>query len=384
MRVFYRIDGVPVHNVLLMPTREEAVNYPSGNIHLGHCESCGFIRNVAFHPDLHEYSARYEETQGFSPTFNAFHQNLAGRLIDQFQLQGKDILEIGCGKGEFLALLCRLGDNRGVGFDPSYVEERLDIPSGLSLTFIRDFYSERYAKYQADFVCCKMTLEHIHRPLEFIESLKPALKGQKNPIVFFMVPDAGLLLRQAAFWDVYYEHCSYFTDRSLARLFRGAGFEIVDLEREYEGQYLSISLRLTSPSKSQGQLDEGGNGQQIERYTDTFSNRCNLTISAWQDEIERTCREKGQVVLWGGRSKAVSFLSHLGLAEEIQYVVDINPYRQGTFIAGSGQEIIAPDQLQEIRPHLVVVMNPVYCAEIEQSLGKMGLNPEVRSVESIQ
>ena len=40
-------------------------------------------------------------------------------------LRGKDIIEIGCGKGEFLLLLCEMGNNRGTGFDPGFVSERI-------------------------------------------------------------------------------------------------------------------------------------------------------------------------------------------------------------------------------------------------------------------
>ena len=116
MSIFCEFRGVPVHSVLLMPTREAAVNYPRGDIVLGFCKTCGFISNVAFNPDMQEYSSRYEETQGFSPTFNTFHQNLASRLINRYNLHGKDIIEIGCGKGEFLTILCETGKNRGVGF----------------------------------------------------------------------------------------------------------------------------------------------------------------------------------------------------------------------------------------------------------------------------
>ena len=95
--MFYEFEGVPVHSVLLLPTRGDAMDCPRGDIALGFCRACGFISNVAFDPSLHEYSSRYEATQAFSPTFNAFAHRLATRLIDQYDLHGKDVIEIGCG-----------------------------------------------------------------------------------------------------------------------------------------------------------------------------------------------------------------------------------------------------------------------------------------------
>ncbi|MGM0450759.1 MAG: class I SAM-dependent methyltransferase, partial [Pseudomonadota bacterium] len=158
--VFHEQDNVPVNSCILLNTREEAQQFPVGRIALGFCSTCGFIFNTAFDPGLIEYSARYEETQGFSGTFNRFHRELAQHLIDRHDLRGKRVLEIGCGKGEFLLLLSELGGNEGIGFDPGYDEQRMQSDAAKRLTFIKDFYSEQYSDVKADLVCCKMTLEH--------------------------------------------------------------------------------------------------------------------------------------------------------------------------------------------------------------------------------
>ena len=82
MEVFHAIDGVPTNSCILLPTREEAQSYPCGDVRLAFCRHCGFISNIAFDPKLTEYSGRYEETQAFSPTFNAFHDKLAHALVE--------------------------------------------------------------------------------------------------------------------------------------------------------------------------------------------------------------------------------------------------------------------------------------------------------------
>src|SRR5688572_2141086 len=147
--LFYEARRVPVHSVLLMPTRAEALSFPQGDIRLAFCRTCGLISNTAFDPRTQAFSARYEETQGFSPTYQDFAHSQAEELIERYDLRGKEIIEIGCGKGEFLSLLCALGDNRGIGFDPAYVEGRADERAGRGVTFIRDLYSEKYAGYRA-------------------------------------------------------------------------------------------------------------------------------------------------------------------------------------------------------------------------------------------
>ena len=380
MSVFYELKSVPVHSVLLMPTRETALNYPKGDIVLGFCHSCGFISNIAFDPGVHEYSSSYEETQGFSSTFNAFHRSLAHRLIDKYDLHNKDIIEIGCGKGEFLTLLCELGDNQGIGFDPAYISERSHSKARDRLTFIQDFYSERYSNYKGDFVCCKMTLEHIQPTADFLYTVRRSIGEQPNTVVFFQVPDATRILRELAFWDIYYEHCSYFSLGSLARLFRHCGFDIIDLTKDYGDQYLMIEAR-PSPGRGGMHLKQEDDLEELTRDVAFFSQNHRGKLDTWKRNL-REIRQKGQrAVLWGGGSKGVAFLTTLGIQDEIEYVVDINPYKHGMYMAGNGQEIVAPDFLRDYKPDIVIIMNPIYYEEIQQDLSHLGLNPKLLTVE---
>jgi DUF971 family protein len=135
----YEAKNVPVHSVLLHSSKEEALQYPKRDIWLGFCQTVGFYIMQLSMQDVHEYSAKYEATQGYSPTFNAFHQRLAENLIERYDLHDKTIIEIGCGQGEFLTLLCELGGNRGIGFDPAYVPERSMAPKTSQVRFVKTF-----------------------------------------------------------------------------------------------------------------------------------------------------------------------------------------------------------------------------------------------------
>jgi hypothetical protein len=76
----------------------------------------------------------------------------------------------------------------------------------------------------------------------------------------------------------------------------------------------------------------------------------------------------------------VSFLTTLGLGGEIEYAVDINPYRQGCFMPITAQRIVAPEFLRSYQPDLVIVMNSVYVPEITAMLASLDLTPEVRAL----
>ena len=135
----------------------------------------------------------------FQGTFNSFHKALAERMIERYDLHEKDIIEIGCGKGEFLVMLCELGNNRGTGFDPGFVDDRIDSSAADRIEFVTDFYSEKYASYQGDFLCCKMTLEHIHPTADFIKTVRRSIGDRLDTVIFFQIPDTTRIIEDCGF-----------------------------------------------------------------------------------------------------------------------------------------------------------------------------------------
>lgn len=379
MTIFYEKSGAPVHSVVLLPTLEQALAYPTGDIALGFCERCGFVSNLAYDANLQDYATDYESTQSYSPTFNAFAQRLAQRLIDRYDLHGKEIVEIGCGQGEFLYLLCELGDNRGTGFDPAYRQEAVDSPARDRVQIVADYYSERYAQHNADLVVCKMTLEHIDRTGDFVRTVRRAVGDRHDTVIFFQVPNGEYVMRDVAFWDVYYEHCSYFSEASLAHLFRSSGFEVLDLAAEYDDQYLMIEARPVAGPVA-APADDAGALARMRGHVAHFAAHQREVIDGWRDELTRLHADGQRVVIWGGGSKGVAFLTTVGIRDEIAYVVDINPRKQGMFMAGTGQQIVGPEFLREVQPQVVVVMNPIYCDEIGEQLAALGVHARLLPV----
>ncbi len=377
---FYAVKNVPVHSVLMMATREEAVNYPKGNIQLAVCQHCGFITNTAFDGTEQEYSAPYEGTQSYSPTFNAFHKRLAEGLIERYDLHNKEIIEIGCGQGEFLILLCELGQNRGIGFDPAYDNRR---PVGMQsdrVTFIADFYSEEYTRYHADFVCCKMTLEHISDTAEFVHRVRRSIGDRLETTVFFQVPSARYVLGDLAFWDVYYEHCSYFDANALTYLFEACGFQVLDTHTEYDNQYLVIEAKPVQGESPNPQFSSAA-VEDLLQAVEHFRTQCAAQFAHWNGLLDELAAAGRRVVIWGGGSKGVAFLTALQRSEIIRYAVDINPNKHGTYMAGTGHEIVGPATMATYQPDVVIVMNPIYCEEIRQELIDLGVQARILAID---
>ncbi len=378
LSIFYEVRNIPVHSCLMLSTQQEALDFPCGDVVLGFCEHCGFITNVEFDSKWSAYAPNYEDQQSFSPTFNKFARSLAQQWIDKYDLHNKDLVEIGCSKGDFLLLLCELGNNRGVGIDPSVVPGRVQSEAANRVTFIQDYYSEKHAEYVGDFICCRHTLEHIQPTLEFVRTVRKSIGDRLNIPVCFEIPDTNRVLRDLAFEDIYYEHCTYFTPGSLARLFRSCGFEITDLYRAYGEQYLLIETKPVALGTNSYQVHPLEDSvEEIANDVRHFVANINQKLEHWKQHLEQMQAQGKRVVVWGSGSKCVAFLTTLDTIDKIQYVVDINPHRHGKFIPGVGKEIVSPEFLKEYQPDQVIVMNPIYCEEIGQMLEEMGVTTEI-------
>lgn len=378
---FYEASAIPTQSCVLLDTEDEARAYPVGDLLLGFCPACGFAQNVRFAPQLVDYSKPTEESQAFSARFQAFARSLAGDLVERYDLRGKSVLEVGCGKGDFMALLADEGIGRGVGIDPGFMPERLDATTG-EIEFVRDWYDESHTGRTADLVLTRHLLEHVPNVAEFLGWLVRSTQATPGAWLFTEVPDVARVLREGAFWDVYYEHCSYFTAGSLARTLRGAGLDVEYLALAFDDQYLLAAGR-PAPHPTTGPHPEEETVEELASWVDGFTRAAEASRRHWTERIESALEESdggGRVCLWGGSSKAVAFLTALGFGPEQVTVVDINVHKQGKWLPGAGVEVRSPDTLPAEPPSLVVPMNAAYVDEIRRDLDSMGLHPPIEPV----
>lgn len=367
------MTGMPVHCNVLWPTREAALNAPRGDLRLAYFPDCGHVYNLAFDPSLMEYTQEYENSLHFSPRFQAYATELAEGLVERYDLRGKDIVEIGAGKGDFLIMLCALSDNRGWGYDPSYVPE--DGYTAENVTFVQDFYTEKYTDRRADLIVCRHVLEHIEDPDAFIAQVRRAVGDQDQAVVFFEVPNALWTLRQLGIWDIIYEHCSYFSPVSLAYLFRKHGFRVLDVREVFGGQFLTIEARTDDGASAE--IVDADELAALTADARAFADNYRRKSAEWRERLARLAAEGKRGVVWGAGSKGVTFLNAMQAGGEVEAIVDINPRKQGKYVAGTGQRIIAPAELRDLRPDFVIIMNANYEAEIAEMLREVGVAPEI-------
>jgi hypothetical protein len=267
-----------------------------------------------------------------------------------------------------------LGDNRGISIDPSYTPDPANGTADGRLTFIQDYYSEKYAGQHADFIASRHTLEHIQYPTEFMTTVRRTIGKRLDSVVFFEVPNARFTLHDLAIWDIIYEHCSYFTDHSLAYLFARSGFTVKSVQPTFAGQFLCIEALPAGTPHGERSADEV---QTIADEVAVFADRYRHKVDEERSKLEQWRQQGQKVVLWGAGSKGITFLNVLGQYGQIEYAVDINPRKRGMFVTGAGQEIVPPAFLPEYQPDIVLLMNPVYLAEVQQTLDGMGVKAQI-------
>lgn len=369
----FTLLGVPVHQNLLMNRAEEARGCIRGDIDLRFCRRCGYVFNAAFDPSLLSYSFQYDNTQTHSPYFRDYLESLARYLTKAYSLKNKLIVDVGCGKGDFLRLLCADGLNRGVGFDPSYVGSRA--ANHGSVRFIRRFFELKEIAEPPDLIVSRYVLEHVADPIKLLSEVRRALKGSRKGSVFFEVAGLDWVIDHASYWDLYYEHCSYFWRPTLALAFRLAGFDAVRMKNVFGGQYVWVEGKAgtSSPRRSGKPLEIRKMGQRLGAFASRFER-----FKAFGQTRIRKLRCQGGCAVWGAGAKGATLLNLLDPeCEIISYAIDLNPEKQGRYVPGTGHPIYSPERLLEEPVARIVMMNPNYWGETRALVRNLGATARV-------
>lgn len=360
---FLHRSGVPVHQNLVFADAEDARAMARGDLLMCVCAECGFGFNDAFDPSLLDYGQQYDNSQNWSPAFDAYMDGLVRDLVEKEEVRNSRIVEVGCGKGTFLRKLISYpgGNNTGYGFDPSYAGPLDDLDGRVR--FQRAFLNEA-SRVSADAVVCRHVIEHIENPVAFLSSVRAGLTSSPGVKVFFETPCLEWILRNQVVWDFFYEHCSLFTAASLASALTRAGYGDISNRHVFGGQYLWTKGTLTGPNK------EPLPSASILRLAEMFARNEEQLQWEWQ-KLVQSCSRKGAVAVWGAGAKGVTFCNLVDPERRfIERVIDVNPAKHGKFLPGTGHPILHPEKTDLRSLAAVIVLNPSYTREIERQLSR--------------
>jgi hypothetical protein len=372
LRSFFELRSVPTQDGVLWQSAEEARSAPVGDIDLRLCEVCGYIGNVRYDPLLVRFVG-YDVSLDHSPSFQRFLDGLCKGLVEKYSLCDRTVIDIGCGTGRFLRTLCKLGDNHGVGFDPSWSGEPRETTGG-GIEFIAEAYSERQLCREAHLISFRHVLDIVDRPDALLALVRRAALGNPETVLYCEVPNALRTFDDLIVWNVVYEHRSWFTAASLSNFFERSGFAVLEAAPCWQGEYVGLEARVAEPHVRA--LDRAAHDRissSIDRFGAAFTTvveECRARL----DEVEQSGRT---VAAWGAGARAITFFAlYPEAARLVPTIVDINRKRQGLYLPRTAHQVGAPEQLADLQPDTILITNPTYEAEIVAQTRELGLNSD--------
>ena len=304
------------------------------------CAACGLVQTG--NPPV-PYYREVVRAAAFSEDMKAFRRGQFADFARKYALHGRKVIEIGCGRGEYLALLREAGmDAHGLEYADEAV--RHCVANGLQATrgFVDSAACElASAPFDAFFVL--NFLEHWPDPNTGLRGIARNLS--EDGIGLVEVPNFDMILRNRLFAEFISDHLCYFTQESLETTLRLNGFEVVEMDEVWHGYILSAVVRRRRPCDV-APFDAARRGLkgEIEAYLSRHAAR--------------------GAAVWGAGHQALAAIALLGLGEKIRYVVDSAPFKQNRFTPASHVPILAPDSLRSQPVGAVIVMAASYSDEV--------------------
>jgi SAM-dependent methyltransferase len=336
----YSIRALPVFQNRMFETAEAARNCVKGDVVLVQDLETGLIFNQAFKPELMQYDSAYQNEQAVSAVFRRHLRDVS--CIVEKHFAGQSLIEVGCGKGHFLEQL------QGIGFDITGLDPTYE---GSNASVVKEYFSVHLG-LRADGIVLRHVLEHVQDPVAFLCQLRDANGGKGK--IYIEVPCFDWICDQRAWFDIFYEHVNYFRLTDFRRM-----FDVVhESGRTFSGQYLYVVADLATIRKPS--YKDAGEFSFPKNFLGTVDQHVRRLEAA---------TKKGSAV-WGGASKGVIFsllMQRAGV--KVDVVIDINPAKQGKYLAGTGLKVSSPEQAMDLLlPGAdIFVMNRNYLQEIREA-----------------
>ncbi len=304
------------------------------------CIDCGHVYNKDFHYDEVPYSDKPNLMFNKGHLWKV-HLNQVRDLILERLPENPTVVEIGCGEGHLLRALAEANPKgRYIGFDPNGA---IETGAGLiEAKYCLFDPTEHMAEYQPDMIISRHVLEHLMNPLEFVQTLAFSAGWTGNETQLFIeVPCIDRVFDSGRTADFFYEHNSHFTSESLRKLLLRCSSGVELVEQGYDNEVVYGFAQLCVNSEQMIFAEEALD----------FNKENTLTHSTVQQQLERIVASGQSVAIWGGTGKASAFINRYHLdSKRFPLVVDSDLDKVGTFVPGTGQEIL---------PSAYLIENPV-------------------------
>jgi SAM-dependent methyltransferase len=337
---------------------------PTFPLELALCEDCGYLcLPYIVSPEV-SYSD-YMYVSGVTVGLRQHYDAYAEDIVSNYHIpKGSLIVDLGSNDGSMLASFKRL-DMQVLGVEPATATAQLANDHGLPT--INDFFTERVAtQITQEYGSAQVvTANYMYANVDDVISFTKAVARLLAPDGIFVV-ETGYHPEQMKinmFDYVYHEHFSYFTVDTLKSIFSKCGLELIQAIKtkpkggsiqvvaQLEGKQRAVSSSIEKLIAEESELGM----RRIETYH-RFGEELQRIKANLLDTL-RDLKSKGQRIIGFGASHSTTTLMyHFELAPYLDYLVDDNELKHGTFSPGHHIPVYPSTRLYEENSAYVLVL----------------------------
>jgi 2-polyprenyl-3-methyl-5-hydroxy-6-metoxy-1,4-benzoquinol methylase len=323
------------------------------------CSGCGLVQ---LSNDPVDYYREVIRAVGISEEMKEFRLNQFKSFIEKYSLTGKKIIEIGCGKGEYMKAVQNAGNFKPYGIEYSQdsvkkcLEENLDV----SKEFIETTdHKINQSPFDAFYIL--NYLEHLPYPNITFNGIYNNLSPEGVGIV--EVPNFDMILRENLFSEFMRDHLFYFTKETLKSTLEKNNFEIIECEETWHNYILSATIKksLKNDGKQINKKIEKMDLSSFKNHQDSIIKEVNNYIDNFGDN---------QVAIWGAGHQSFAIMSLAGLQEKVKYVLDSATFKQGKYTPSTHIPIVHPDKLNLDPVDSIIIIAGSYSDEVAKIIQK--------------
>lgn len=345
-----------------LPSENELSSDKGIDLDIYQCAGCGLVQlNIEPVP----YYKEVIRAAAISDEMTAFRKKQFDAFVQKYKLKGKKIIEIGCGRGEYLSIMKTTGAD-AYGLEASAGSVSYCVENGLKVS--KGFIDKAKAiipnaPFDAFYILS--FFEHLPEPNAALGGIRNNLSD--DAIGLIEVPNFDMILRKNLFAEFISDHLLYFTKETLATALRLNGFEILEMGEVWHEYIISAVVKVDPSASKLQNASLIGQSKRLD-ISHFYQNQNKLKLEI---EMILSRYNNKSVAIWGAGHQALSVISMTGIGQRIKYIIDSAPFKQGKFTPATHIPIVSPDALNTDPVDAIIVMAASYSDEVAKNITNM-------------